>query len=621
MKIKSLLTSIILFVVFQPSQAQEQPLFEDASSASGITFTHTALRNNLGMGMNSGAAWFDYDQDGHLDLYVTQGIGRNVLYRNNGDGTFTDVAKELGASDSTNVGAGVAIADYNNDGWDDIFLANADRDVLLQNQNGERFIDVTQDVGIFDNNLHRGTSASWGDFNNDGFLDLYITNHFNLFNQEAIHQDRLFMNNQGESFTDVSDWLGIEDLNGYGFIGTWTDFDNDGDQDLFVINDCGFIDIYHSAKLFRNDGPSNSGGWRFTEVSEQTESDHCHHGMGIAVGDYDRDGLQEYFYTNIGERTLLLHYDSGTFYDTAESSGVYAYHPDGRHQWTWGANFFDYDLDGWLDLYVAAGTLWLQTNTEENPQPNMLFRNKGDGTFEDVSGWSGVDDYRRSRSPVYGDYDGDGDVDLFVVNAGEESSLYENTLNESNHYLVVDLEGVLSNRDGIGAKLKLTTPDGVVQYWETRSGSSLGGGDDRAAYFGLGINATITSLEITWPSGTVQTLENVAADQRLLVTESVLNTSNESEAYLPEVSISTYPNPFKESLYLDIQTQSPSDLTLEMYDLLGRLVSPAIHVSATSSFHRLAWHDVIETDLPAGVYVIRATVDNKASYQVFVVKG
>ena len=462
MKIKAVVVSVLLILSFTPqlSAAQDAPLFRDASTTAGISFTHDALRSGRGMGMNSGAAWFDYNKDGHLDLYVTQGVGSNALYRNNGDGTFTDVAAAIGAADSLHIGAGVGIADYNNDGWDDIFLANANRDVLLQNQNGERFVDVTADVGIFDNELDRGTSASWGDFNNDGYLDLYVTNHFNLFNQEDIHQDRLFINNQGQSFTEVSEWLGTEELNGYGFIGTWTDFDNDNDLDLFVINDCGFFNIFHTSKLFRNDGPSTTGQWRFTEVSQQTGADHCQNGMGIAVGDYDRDGFQEYFYTNIGEKTLLLNYDAEAFYDVADSAGVYAYHPDGRQQWTWGANFFDYDLDGWLDLYVAAGTLWLHTSTEENPQRNMLFRNQADGSFEDVSLISGVDDPRRSRSPVYGDYDGDGDVDLFLVNVGQESVLYENVSPHDHHYLVVDLEGVLSNRNGIGAKLKLTMPTG-----------------------------------------------------------------------------------------------------------------------------------------------------------------
>ena len=625
MNIKALFTFLFLVFFHHLSEAQEQTLFQDVSVSAGVAFNHVSLPNGRGMGMNSGAAWFDYDKDGFLDLYVTQGYGSNALYKNNGDGTFTDVATELGATDSLNIGAGVSIADYDNDGWSDIFLANANEDVLLKNQNGERFTDVTSDVGINDVQLDRGTSASWGDFNNDGFLDLYVSNHFNLYNQQDIHQDRLFMNNQGKSFTDVSEWLGIEALEGYGFIGTWTDFDNDGDLDLFVINDCGFSEIFHSSKLFRNDGPSLNGPWRFTDVSERTGADHCQNGMGIAVGDYDRDGLQEYFYTNIGEKTLLLHFDSGTFYDTAESSGVYAYHPDGRQQWTWGANFFDYDLDGWLDLYVAAGTLWLQTDTEQNPQRNMLFRNKGDGSFEDVSAVSGIDDHRRSRSPVYADYDRDGDVDLFLVNVGQEAVLFENTLSKNNQYLIVDLEGVLSNRDGIGARLKLTTPDGAVQYWETRSGSSLGGGDDRAAYFGLGSNTLVSSLEITWPSGHVQVLQNLEVNQHLLVKESVLTTHNEQVLpSIPQGTMSVYPNPFHHDFYLYIQTSYPCEVILEMFDILGRQVSPPVRMSISSSSQSISWYHLSKSapsELPAGTYIIRATNNNGLQYQTYVIKN
>jgi len=621
MKIKALLAFCLLIVGFlsEPVKAQQPSYFKDASGTAGVTFDHNALPTGRGMGMNSGAAWFDYNNDGFLDLYVTQGYGNNALYRNNGDGTFEDVASALGATDSENIGAGVAVADYNNDGWADLFLANANEDILLQNLNGEGFKDVTQDVGITDNQLGRGTSASWGDFNNDGFLDLYVTNHFNLFNQQDIHQDRLFMNNQGQSFTDVSEWLGVEALEGFGFIGTWTDFDNDSDLDLFVINDCGFEQIFHTSKLFRNDGPAIDGTWGFTDVTEQSGVDHCHNGMGIAVGDYDRDGLQEYFYTNIGERTLLLHYDSGTFYDTAEDAGVYTYHPDGRRLWTWGANFFDYDLDGWLDLYVAAGTLWIQTNTEENPQHNMLFRNKGDGSFEDVSEQSGVNDPRRSRSPVYADYDGDGDVDLFLVNVDQQAVLFENTLTESNHYLIIDLEGVISNRDGIGAKLKLTTPDGASQYWETRSGSSLGGGDDQAAYFGLGPNTSASSLEITWPSGTVQVLENIQANQHLLVKEQVINTSRETESLLEPLSLTPYPNPFRDRFTIEVQTSTPSEVTIELFDILGRSLTPKVTVNTTSSTHSVSPPSEF-FELPAGLYLLRATVNNTTRNHSYIIK-
>ena len=627
MKITAACACSLLCIAFisMPAEAQEPLIFRDATEASGILFNHIALPNNQrGMGMNTGAAWLDFDRDSDLDLYITQGVGSNALYRNNGDGTFTNIADSLGASDPSHIGAGVAVGDYNNDGWPDLFLANANLDVLLENQEGKRFVDVTDKVGILDEDIGRGTSASWGDFNNDGFLDLYVTHHFNLFGQVGTQYDRLYMNNQGQSFTDVSHWLGLDALDGHGFIGTWTDFDNDNDLDLFVVNDCGFSDIFHTSKLFRNDGSSETGEWRFTDVSEAVGADHCQNGMGIAVGDYDRDGMQEYFYTNIGERTLLLHYESHSFYNTAERAGVFAERPGNRDLWTWGANFFDYDLDGWLDLYVAAGTLWLQTPVEEDPQPNLLFRNNGDGTFENVTDRSGVNTPKRSRTPVYADYDQDGDVDLYLVNSNQEGYLFENRSNNSNHFLIVDLEGVVSNRDGIGSKLKLTTPDGISQYWETRSGSSLGGGDDRAAYFGLGSNSSIASLEIVWPSGVVQTIEHIQANQRLLIKESVVETNTTPhKTTLSVASIDVFPNPFVDELYLHIQTDSPARVTLEMYDILGRLVIPATHLSPQAISQSVAWHTTTRSllsDIPAGLYIIRAVINEEEHIHKHIVK-
>ena len=170
--------------------------------------------------------------------------------------------------------------------------------------------------------------------------------------------------------------------------------------------------------------------------------------------------------------------------------------------------FFDANLDGWLDLYVDAGTLYLAVSSNSNPQRNLFFLNKGDGTFEDVSASSGMDSYKRSRTSVYGDYDQDGDPDLFLVNGNEEVYLYKNEQATDHNWLIVDLEGTISNRNGIGARLELLATDGSRQYWEVRSGSSLGGGDDIAAYFGLG-TADLESLKIAWPSGFVQELDNL----------------------------------------------------------------------------------------------------------------
>ena len=604
-----------ILVIFCPTGLAAQPLFDEVSQQAGIAFEHQALVSYGGMGMGTGAAWFDYDRDGDLDLYITQGVGANHLYQNQGDGTFIERASELGLTDSTHVGSGVAVGDYDNDGWPDLFLANADADVLLKNMQGAAFLDVTEQVGIHDAPADRGMSAAWGDYNNDGYLDLYVANHFNLNENDETHQDKLYLNEGGESFVDVSALLGIEELNGYGFIGSWTDYDNDNDLDLFLINDCGFNHTYHPTRLFRNDGGTNGRTWAFTEVSEEVGANHCHNGMGIAVGDYDRDGHQEYFYTNIGERTLLLNYEEDAFIDLAEPAGVYARHPDAYAIWSWGANFFDYDLDGWLDLYVAAGTLSLRTNPEVDPQPNLLFRNRHDGTFDDVTDSSGMADPGRSRTSIYADYDNDGDPDLFLVNSNQKAYLFQNTNNNGHRYLIVELEGTVSNQSGIGAKMILTTPDGNQQSWEVRSGSSLGGGDDLAAYFGLGNQAEAASLEIFWPSGTVQRLEQIAADQRIRIQEKSTATRIDVPGNVaPSLALDVYPNPFNDYIQIRVASEHPGQLACFMIDALGRKVATPVRAQSMHGTYRARW----EGQLASGVYQIHCTLNGNSVQQTLV---
>ncbi|GIV62103.1 MAG: RNA-binding protein [Rhodothermaceae bacterium] len=511
---------IIVITLLGIPSSMAQTLFEDRPGA-GVNVTHTGMAIVNDDWFGSGAAWFDYDRDGDLDLYMTQRLGANHLFRNNGDGTFTDVAAELGADDAAHDGAGVAVADYDNDGDLDIYLANADEDVLLRNEGGTSFTDVTASAfgGIVLD--QRGTSASWGDYDRDGYLDLYVAHHKHLEDRFLDHHDYLFHNNGDGTFTDVSDLLDRSQLNGFGFIGVWTDYDDDGDLDLFLVNDCLRDGLPN--RLFRNDNGIDGTNWLFSEVSAEVGVEVCENGMGLAVGDYNRDALLDYLMTNNFSSVLFKNL-GGTFEDATKEAGIFDNFVDstGHHWQTWGTNFFDMNLDGWPDLFLAAGSLHL--SVEDNPQPNQVWRNDGDGTFTDFAGLSGLDDPNIGRTSVYGDYDGDGDADLFLVNYGGEAHLYENV--EANatghHWLIVDLEGVASNRDGIGARVTVETNDGVVQVAETHSGTSLGGGDDLGAYFGLGTATGVDRLEVRWPSGLVQVLEAVAVDQRLTVVESGL---------------------------------------------------------------------------------------------------
>jgi VCBS repeat protein len=374
----------------QTSQAQN--LFTDVTLSTLGNVTHTGSAT-ADIRIGTGAAWFDYDRDGDLDLYMTNRVGGSHLWRNDSNGVFVDVAAAVGAANASHDGSGVAVADYDNDGDLDIYLANSDGDVLLKNQLTETgtatFIDVTATAFPDITTLQRGTSASWGDYDNDGYLDLYVTNHKPIDGSGAGSQDRLFHNNGDGTFTDVSYLLGVENLRGYGFITVWTDYDNDGDLDILLVNDCPFGPV--GTKLFRNDGGTDPLNWRFTEVSASAGVAACRNGMGIAVGDYNRDGWLDYFYTNIGS-PLLLHNNGGTFTDVTAAAGLDdgVVPETGKDRVTWGTIFFDYDLDGFLDLCVAAGTLKPDGTANTDPQPNLLYHNNGNGTFTDVliSSWS-----------------------------------------------------------------------------------------------------------------------------------------------------------------------------------------------------------------------------------------
>ena len=598
----------LLVVSACPAVAQTPPLFTDVTATAGVAFLHQNVIDPENMAFGTGAAWLDYDRDGDLDLYVTQGLGPNRLFENRGDGTFTDVAADRGAADAGHRGGGLAVADFDNDGWPDLFLANADEDVLLRNVGGA-FLDVTPGSGLEAGGDARSTGAAWGDYDGDGFLDLYVSNHLHLAGDGYDHHDYFYHNNGDGTFTDVSDLLGRDRLDGHGFAATWTDYDDDGDPDLLVINDCTCCESTQTNLLFRNDGGHDPLLWTFTEVTEQAGVAQCEAAMGVAPGDFDRDGRIDYFYTDIGWNHLM-HNLGGAFTDVAETATARIAATNDKKTWTWGANFFDYDLDGWLDLYVTAGTLLRHTDPAADPQRNVLLHHDGPAlTFTDVSADSGTDDFKRGRTSIAGDYDGDGDGDLFLVNSDGPAYLFRNDQAAGNHYLIVDLQGTVSNRDGIGARLTLTTPDGVVRTAETRSGSSHGGGDDRAAYFGLGPNTTVATLEIRWPSGTRQTLTGLAADQRLSVTETAGTATAAAADDGPGATalLGAYPVPSTGATYVDYRLDRPLPVRLEAFDLLGRRVTVLDGGVQPAGRHRLVW----DGPAAAGVYLLRLRLGDR----------
>jgi cytochrome c peroxidase len=476
----------------------EAPVFVDVSSQAGIVDNRVA-----GIEMSAGIAWGDYDNDGWIDLYVTDPIGRNTLYRNNGDGTFSvsDLTDQIAIPNTYSQGA--TFADYDNDGWKDLLVVNWGQNHLFRNEQGKGFVNVSRAAGIVDD--RNSKSASWGDYDNDGFLDLYIANwscYPKCGRQMDGESDRLYHNNGDGTFKDVTDLL-KGGVTGAGFIANFTDYDNDGDLDIYLVND-EFINPVGN-KLWRNDG-AGCNGWCFTQVAKEANADSKVFGMGLAAGDYDNDGDMDYYYSNVGPMELLQNQSDGTFENVAERAGVNF--PMGIG---WGAVFLDYDNDGWRDLYLAIA----DTADHKDVGANQLFRNNADGTFTPVACHNEATDVRMSIGVAYADYDHDGWVDLVVGNLDEGYRLYKNQQGQTseNHWLAIQLVGAGPvNRDAVGARVYVTA-GGVTQMQEVILGSSVMAGNDLVQYFGLGGERS-AEVRIRWSNGEEQVIQNVKADQR-----------------------------------------------------------------------------------------------------------
>jgi len=510
--------------------AVQAPTFSDVTMTTGID-------SNLPMAMCSrlvsGAAWGDANGDGSLDLYVPNQEGPAQLWINDGHGHFTDQAADRGVTDDGSVGMGAVFADYNNDGAEDLYVANDGPNRLYMNDGTGHFTDVTAKAGVAGNGLT--FSASWGDFDGDGYVDLYVTNYVHCQgNHDESTADVLYHNDGDGTFTDVTSWLGPPHItDGPGFQAAWYDYNGDGRLDLYLGNDHLGLSSPGN-QLWRNDGPGANGTWLFTDVSESSGANWIISDMGVGVGDTNNDGMLDMALSNMGPTYLAMNEGDGTFTDMAHDAGV-----DRPMQKamamavTWGLGFADLNLDGWLDLYVNAGDMPMMAGDAPagrdgmmmmDYQPNELYANLGDGRFADLSAPSGANKSSPmivSRGLAFADYDRDGRMDIFVVNQGSMSMLFRNTTPMgSNHWLEVKAVGTVDNRDACGAKVTATV--GMMKLTRVVFCGSVGeaSGSDTTVHFGLGGYGHVDSLVIMWPSGKRQVLKNVKADRYMTVMES-----------------------------------------------------------------------------------------------------
>jgi enediyne biosynthesis protein E4 len=496
--------------------------------------------------MGTGVAWLDYDQDGLMDLFFVQSAAtdaykpsqplRSALYHNNGDGTFTDVTQKSGVAGEAHYGQGVAVGDFDNDGYPDLYVTGYGRAILYHNNGNGTFTDVTAKSGVADE-AGWSTSAGWFDYDKDGWLDLVVTNYIewspknNLWcgerrpgyrsychpgNYKGQHT-KLYHNNHDGTFTDVSNASGVGKPEAKGMGVVLADFNNDGWPDIAVANDSWPNFLF----INKHDGT-------FEDVSlisglAASEDGRYEAGMGIDAADVDGDGWQDVYITHLDFELNRLYRNShdDTFTDETFRSGL-----GNKAVLLSGVamKFLDYDNDGWNDILQLNGSMLdnvtLYHEEVSYKEPLLMFRNTGRGYFEKVSESLGPDFVRPivGRGLATADYDNDGDIDIATNNRGDYPSLLRNDGGNANHWLTVQLLGTKSNRDGIGASLKLTS-QGFVQFEQAKGGGSYMSASDPRIHFGLGKRAKVESLEITWPSGRIEKLSNIAIDQIIIVKE------------------------------------------------------------------------------------------------------
>ena len=524
-----------------------QPQFSDQTAAAGITYRNVfggQEKHYILESHGSGAAFFDHDSDGDLDLYIVNGATfatyrnrsgpGNALYRNRGDGTFVEITREAGVGDA-GWGGGVAVGDIDNDGRPDLYATNYGANVLYRNRGSDRFVDATQEAGVGGDQY--SASAAFFDYDSDGDLDLYVANYV-VFDAENLPTepklctffsglrvycgpkglvgapDVLYRNEGDGAFIDVTQASGVATANRYYGLGVVpTDYDSDGDSDLFVAND------ETPNVLFQNQGDGTFQDVALIAGVAYNGDGDVEAGMGADFGDYDQDGDPDLYVTHFFTETNTLYRNEGgaRFSDVTTTAGLAAATVE---MLGWGTRFFDYDNDGRLDLFVANGHVYPQVDQAETGttyrQPNQLFRNEGGGRFAPVSAGLGLAQAKVSRGTSFGDYDDDGDIDLFVVELNDAPTLLRNDGGNAGNYLVVQVFGREDNRDGIGTRVSLQAAG--KRQWRTVNGSgSYLSHSALRVHFGLGTAQSSDRVEINYPNGNTYAIENVPANKLLVV--------------------------------------------------------------------------------------------------------
>lgn len=506
--------SLICLVSLIFNHQTNAQFFEEIGETSGVQLLHTDPHV-----VGGGVAVFDFNNDGLLDIYITGGDNRDHLYLNSMSGEFSEVGIDAGIAITQDIATvGVAIADIDNNGYDDILVTTRDNaeNILWYNNGDGTVTNIAISAGLVEQAW--STSASFGDYNLDGFLDIYITNYVSYVHSDPIlfytdemegQANFMYINNGDKTFSQVADKLGVDDM-GAGLAVTFTDLDHDDDLDIYVGND--FPNKFGTSLLFENMYPLDT----FRNIAADSRTDINAFAMGIGIGDYNNDDALDIYVTNIGNNYLLRNNKNGTFTDKAFNSNARCVEPV-----SWGAFFFDYDNDSHLDLFVATGGMLEDDENQE--QPNHLIQGSPSRLFEEEPGAVELRKPSRSRGTAFGDFNNDGNLDIVLVNIdyengqSDKSTLFRNK-GAVNHWLGVKLQGVASNRNGYGAKVRVYE-GGKLWLQELSGGSGYLSQNSSIIHFGLEHRTGVDSIEVTWLGGNKQWIREVQVDQIVTIVE------------------------------------------------------------------------------------------------------
>lgn len=543
-----LATALFSSAVHSSAQGESSPStqFSDVTESAGIKFVH--FKGNQGTAINleefgPGVCVSDFNRDGWQDIYFVNGrdlygrgiTAKNALYRNNGDNTFTDVTDQAGVP-GTGYGLGCAWGDYDNDGFPDLFVTQYGSNVLYHNNGNGTFTDVTAKAGVAgleSGPIHSG--ATFFDYDRDGRLDLYVGSYVAFGPKSRRYcniggvlsscppsvypgsPDALYHNNGDGTFTNVSAAANVLQPEGKNLSVQAADYDNDGWPDLFVANDGLPVYLYQNLHNGKFQETGEVAGMAFN-IRGQTIAAMC-----ISLGDYDNDGWLDLYVSDFQKNSDHLWHNSGKGYfdEVSDEAGITV---PTRDVLSFGGGFFDYDNDGWLDLFIANGHVYPeieQVSPETHyKQHNSLFHNETNRKFKDASGPGGLSvlPARAGRGVAFADFDNDGYVDVVIANNGDPPTILHNVGSHENHFVNFKLVGTKSNRDGLGARIRISSGE-ISQIREIAGGGSYLSQSDLRANFGLGAMTVVSTVEVTWPSGVRQVFHDIKADRFYLIEE------------------------------------------------------------------------------------------------------